>query len=772
MKRHVAIALFAMTMSACADGTSTGEPRAVNHAPIIDGVQAEPAEVSPNHSTQVSVKAIDVDKDELIYTWRAPEGWTISGDGGAITVTAPDVYEAHASVEVSVDDGHGATAKAVVELTTAKNRAPLISDVTAAASPVAPGGTTTLTVAADDPDGDALSYKWRAPAGWTLGSPTGRQVELRAPADPKASAVVEVTADDGHGLRTSAPLLVRTTDAALPTISALTAKPRRVAKGQTIELAAAVNAPGGAADELTYEWSVRDPAWTLTASNANAQLVAPNKPGQSTTVDLKVSGPHGENAMASVVVATLDNRAPTVSSLTAVPPQTAAAGLIQLAASARDPDADALTYHWSTPPGWVLTDTGSSAQLTAPDAHGQTATVELTVDDGFGGSTHSQIVVSTSANDPPIISSLGAAPRLIDAGGTTTLKVVAADPNGDALTYAWRAPAGWTLTGTGEEVSVTAPNQKSSTGTIEVVVDDGHGQSATSQTVVTTRDNRAPFITALAADPPTVGLGQTTQVAVAATDPDGDPLTYTWRVPSGWIGSSDGAQITLTAPTTYSTSADVMVRVSDGAYTASEFVTVHTVDNADDPSASPRTKMMVCGSHKRDTTVFIPEDSGLTEVSGCTPEASVKALLVTRSGAAAIDAAALKSYVSNGGTVITEHGSSAAVFNALFDAGVTKGTAYGACHDRIATIVRFSATDPFWKATSFHPMTLGDTGCGFSVDAYPGITALAGWSKSSVSLAYRDLGQGRLWLVEDDWQDDENYSLGPTIAMMRYMVGW
>jgi hypothetical protein len=40
----------------------------------------------------------------------------------------------------------------------------------------------------------------------------------------------------------------------------------------------------------------------------------------------------------------------------------------------------------------------------------------------------------------------------------------------------------------------------------------------------------------------------------------------------------------------------------------------------------------------------------------------------------------------------------------------------------------------------------------------------------TVSLAYRDLGEGRLWLVESDWQDTNTSFNETSRTMLEYMI--
>jgi hypothetical protein len=81
-------------------------------------------------------------------------------------------------------------------------------------------------------------------------------------------------------------------------------------------------------------------------------------------------------------------------------------------------------------------------------------------------------------------------------------------------------------------------------------------------------ENAAPIITSVTVNPAIVNAGATTTVTVAASDPDGDALTYTY-LPTGGAISGSGASVTWTAPSqggAYS----VSVTVSDGKLTATQ----------------------------------------------------------------------------------------------------------------------------------------------------------------------------------------------------------
>ncbi len=99
-------------------------------------------------------------------------------------------------------------------------------------------------------------------------------------------------------------------------------------------------------------------------------------------------------------------------------------------------------------------------------------------------------------------------------------------------------------------------------------------------------DNRPPAVDEPTADP-TIGLGPLeVDFAVAATDPDDDPLTYSWDFDGN--GTEDSTQQnpthTYTAPGEY----EAEVTVSDGQAAASRTVDVQVLE-ADDPAADFRT---------------------------------------------------------------------------------------------------------------------------------------------------------------------------------------
>lgn len=244
--------------------------------------------------------------------------------------------------------------------------------------------------------------------------------------------------------------------------------------------------------------------------------------------------------------------------------------VVSLKAIAHDPDPGdtaALTFAWAASCGLVDgsivtagdddTPSVADAVFVAPSADGDCA-LNLVVTDPHGISNSASTVIRVAAANStgsarivayldtyPLITALSADPAQLVPGVTTNLAVIASDPDGDALTYAWSTPC---------PGSFSSPNMATTTFTLasstsatscdfQVVVTDGNfpdGQPkggvivnhlvlAVKAVVVTVPprilydyQNRAGFA-------PGIVVG----MAIAADDPSGGGLSYTWTTSFG-----------------------------------------------------------------------------------------------------------------------------------------------------------------------------------------------------------------------------------------------
>ncbi len=104
----------------------------------------------------------------LTYKWSATGGG-FGGSGANNTWQAPSQPGSY-EITLTVEDGKGGSAQAKTSIAVSSNRAPAITSLTSDAANVLPGGSTTITCTANDPDGDILRYSWNASDGAISGS--------------------------------------------------------------------------------------------------------------------------------------------------------------------------------------------------------------------------------------------------------------------------------------------------------------------------------------------------------------------------------------------------------------------------------------------------------------------------------------------------------------------------------------------------------------------------------------------------------------------------
>ncbi len=548
--------------SSAPDGSS---PR-LGAKPEIEQIDVGNRPLQPEASTSIEVTVANPSEASLTYNWRVDHpDWTLEANASSAKLTAPARYDSRATVILVVETDQGRSVRRDVTIRTVPNQPPRITSLSAAPNPVEAGETTTLEAQVEDGNGDETSLSWSAPEGWSLDSTTGTSVELTVPDASDTSAHVTVTASDGFDGTSTRGLTLSTAPNRPPIVESMSASPPQLDPGGKATVSVEASDPNG--DELAYQWTVPE-SWSTEGEGADVDLAAPDRVGATTSVRVVVSDGDRKTS-ASVVVSTAQrNQAPILQSFDAYPRTVEPGGTIDLAASATDPEGDALSYTWSVAGGgWALESTDqASTTLTAPDVSGQRTTVTLTISDDNGHQVEASRVVSTRANRAPRLNSLEARPSTIEPGGTLSVEARATDPDGDALTYDWTAPGGWSISGQGDSVQVTAPDTYAASGTIELVVEDARGQQSARGTVrVATATNRTPRVTSLTANPSVIRGGRTTSVRVDASDPDGDTLSYNWSVPNPWsIRASNGRSIDVQAPLQPNSSARLEVEVVDG----------------------------------------------------------------------------------------------------------------------------------------------------------------------------------------------------------------
>lgn len=203
-------------------------------------------------------------------------------------------------------------------------------------------------------------------------------------------------------------------------------------------------------------------------------------------------------------------------------------------------------------------------------------------------------------------------------------------------------------------------------------------------------------------------------------------------------------------------------------------VLLASVSMAGSVTAQAVDEIMFCGTSQR-TGADLYGPAVYTEVSGCTPTATTRALLVTRNGTVTGNGPDWLAFLNSGGVIITEWSSSDDVYNEIYGTAYAQGGFLGFCADSLMPPVKLNTSHPFWQINDI-PESADNQGCGFDLtaiaDGEEQVVALGQWTGGGVMLAYRAQGSGSLFLAEADWQDSDSGYADNSRQLMNAMINY
>jgi hypothetical protein len=199
-------------------------------------------------------------------------------------------------------------------------------------------------------------------------------------------------------------------------------------------------------------------------------------------------------------------------------------------------------------------------------------------------------------NHPPVAACAADKPSVYQGSNDVIgIHVNATDADNDPLTYAYSATGG-TVDGTGADARWNSSGVAIGSYTVNAKVDDGRGGTATCSVdvAVTQRPNRPPVISCAPERSPILA-GERVAINSTASDPDGDPLTYSYSASGGQV-TGTGATAQFDSTGLSAGSYTVTGKVDDGrGGTASCTATIDVQKPAPPPQA---TKVGDCGYNK------------------------------------------------------------------------------------------------------------------------------------------------------------------------------
>lgn len=518
-------------------GNRATESGASNRFPGF--LTSPPAATIAGELLRYDASATDPDGDPLAFDLpAAPEGMTVHPTLGVL-VWSPtaDQLGAH-TVVLRVQDDRGGVALQSFEITvTAPNTDPIVSS----RPPAGPAAVTLpfiYQVAAQDAEGDPLSFRLASgPEGLTIDPASGR-IDWTPQAGQVGGHDVVVEVDDGRGgLASHAFRLTVAVDA--PNVDPIIVSSPRTQAWLGRVFADLVVAEDANGDPLTYTL-VRGPEG-MTINTAEGLDGRPDDaPGLirwepadyqfgTHEVEVRVSDGRGGTDSQSFLIEVGAQEAPHAPRITSNPLAYATVGRpFEMDLEGEDLDGDPLMWSLVSGPRGMSIDPMRGTLRWLPTA-GDIGPVEVVVqvhDPILAGSTQRFTIVVSCENLPPAITSRP--PTEAFAGDLYVYAVRADDPENDPLTFTLlAAPAGMTIeAGTGLIRWVPTAGQ-AGTAAVAIRVDDGQGNLATqSFTVVATAQprNRTPVITSRPRVGATAGGAYTYEVR--ATDPEGEILRF------------------------------------------------------------------------------------------------------------------------------------------------------------------------------------------------------------------------------------------------------
>jgi hypothetical protein len=195
----------------------------------------------------------------------------------------------------------------------------------------------------------------------------------------------------------------------------------------------------------------------------------------------------------------------------------------------------ATSYTWTLPSGWTGSSTTNSINTTASVTGGNITVIA----NNSCGSSSPRTLNITVINATPVTPGSISGSTTICSGSTNIYSITAV---AGATSYSWTLPSGWIGSSITTSINTTA---SSTSGNVTVTANNSCGSSSVQTLSVNVDTIPATPTTIIGTTPICSGSSNTYSIA-----PVSGASSYTWTLPSGWIGSSTTTSINTIANAT------------------------------------------------------------------------------------------------------------------------------------------------------------------------------------------------------------------------------
>ncbi len=546
--------------------------------------------------------AKDPNGDPLTFSAAKLPKWAAFNTSTGRVSGTPSMVDAgkYQGIRISVSDGKSTTSMSF-SVKVLKGSTPSISGTPPTST--AEGASYAFAPTATDADGQKLSFAVINKPSWASFSTTTGQLSGTPPGGSAGTySGIGISVTDGASTASLPPfaVTVNSTVNHAPTISGSPVTAGRVGVVYDFRPSASD------ADGNTLRFSIVNKPTFLAFDTASGRLTGtPPTGSEGNYPDILISVTDGKDVAflpaftLSIAPAQSGGTTNTPPTITGTPSTSVSAGsAYSFTPTAVDPDGQTLAFGIANKPSWATfsTTTGRLSGTPSTANAGSYANIVISVSDGVATATLPAFSITVAVpNRAPTIS--GSPATSVTTGQAYSFTPTASDPDGQALTFSISNKPSWASfsTSTGRLSGTPAAANAGTFAAIVITASDGSlSASLPAFSITVTAANRAPTISGTPAT--SVNSGQAYAFTPTASDPEGQPLTFSIANKPAWasFSASTGRLSGTPAAANAGTYSGIVITASDGSLSASLpafSIAVAVVNRAPTISGTPSTSI-------------------------------------------------------------------------------------------------------------------------------------------------------------------------------------